>query len=62
MNVHPAMKGLQDRKDKFAGMKVAMAKPTTLAKTAAKAPVAKVAKPAAKPVKVAAKPTKIKRG
>lgn len=60
--INPAMKGLQDRKDKFAGMKVAMAKPTTLTKTAAQAPVAKTAKPATKPVKVAAKPTKIKRG
>ena len=60
--INPALKGLQDRRDKFAGMKVAMAKPTTLTKTAAQAPVAKVAKPAAKPVKVAAKPTKVKRG
>lgn len=60
--INPALKGLQDRQDKFAGMKVAMAKPATLAKTAAQAPVAKSAKPAAKPVKVAAKPTKIKRG
>jgi predicted chitinase len=60
--INPAMKGLQDRQDKFAGMKVAMAKPATLAKTAAQAPVAKAAKPAAKPVKVVAKPTKVKRG
>ena len=60
--INPAMKGLQDRKDKFAGMKVAMTKPTTLTKTAAQAPVAKVAKPVAKPVKVATGPTKVKRG
>lgn len=60
--INPGLKGLQDRQDKFAGMKVAMAKPTTLVKTAAKAPAAKSAKPAAKPVKVAAKPTKGKRG
>jgi putative chitinase len=53
--INAGLKGLQDRHDKFAGMKVAIAKPATLTKTAAKAPVAKVAaKPAAKPVKVAA--------
>lgn len=61
--INPAMNGLQDRRDKFAGMKVAMAKPTTLVKTATAAPAAKTAKPVVKPVKIASvKPTKVKRG
>lgn len=51
--INPALKGLADRKNKFAGMKVAATQaPTTLAKTAAQAPSVK---PATKPTTVAAK-------
>jgi predicted chitinase len=66
--INPGLKGLQDRHNKFTGMKVAMAKPTTLAKVAKQAPAAKVAtNVAAKPAKqtkiskVTTKPTKGKK-
>lgn len=52
--INPAMKGLQDRHDKFSGIKVAINKPVTLAKTAEKMPPIKGAgKPQTKSVKVA---------
>lgn len=65
--INSGLKGLQDRHDKFAGLKVAIAKPATLTKTAAKVPPVKVAakaqpKPQPKPVKVAAAPTRTKKG
>lgn len=61
--INPGMKGLQDRHDKFTGMKVAMVKPGILTKTAAKAPQVKTAaKTQTKPIKVAALPLRGKKG
>lgn len=62
--INPGLKGLTDRHNKYVGMKVATARPVTLAKTATQAPATKVAPKTTKPAKprnVAAKPLKGKK-